>query len=70
MGAAMFTTRAPAAARTSGMQKTSAAKQASVLTFDTFQQRTAVKATTARGQVVANHAFLAERLVFLAGLGR
>lgn len=44
--------------------------QASVLTLDTFQQRTATKGTTARGQVVTDYAFLAERLVVLAGLVR
>ena len=45
-------------------------EQVSVLAFDTFQQRTAVKATTACGQVVGVFAFRAERLVLLAGLVR
>ena len=45
-------------------------EQTSVLTFGAFQQRTALKATTACGQVVAVFAFLAERLVFRAGLVR
>ena len=40
----------------------------SSLTFDTFQQDSAVKATTSCGQEVAVFAFLADRLVFLAGL--
>jgi hypothetical protein len=45
-------------------------QQASVLTLDTFQQRSAAKATTACGQVVAIFAILGERLAFLAGLAR
>ena len=45
-------------------------KRTSVLTFDSFQQRIAFKATTACGQVVVVFAFLAERLVFLGGLVR
>jgi hypothetical protein len=45
-------------------------QQVSVLTFHIFQERTPVKANTACGQEVAVFAFLADRLVFLAGLGR
>ena len=41
-----------------------------VVTFGILQQRTAVKATTACAQVVIDNAFLAERLVVLASLGR
>ena len=41
-----------------------------VLTLDTLQQHTAVRAARASFQALAVFAFLAERLVFLAGLVR
>ena len=44
-------------------------EQAALLTLDTFQQRAAAKANTARGQVVAVFTFLAERLRLPGRLG-
>jgi hypothetical protein len=40
------------------------------LTPDNTQQRTAVKATTAKGQLLTDYAFLAEQLVVFASLRR
>jgi len=45
-------------------------EQVLVLPNDTFQQLRTIKANTACAQVVGGFAFLAERLVFLAGLVR
>jgi hypothetical protein len=40
------------------------------VTFGAFRQPTAVESTTTCGQLAAAFAFLAERLVFMAGLVR